>query len=270
MKLLFSASFCLALLASSSHAFSPSRAFAPSRRTVAVGGVFTTTTTTTARRASTEDELSLEEEVEQLVKAEVEKTAKMSNLRNANGVEYAPWMRISQEDEERIRKMMINKAEARRRRREEESDVSGALSIDSQAQELSGTGLRFKVINGNDVELEWATDSESSTKGFAVKRREAKTDGYVELASYKTSPLLTSKGPDGGVYRYLDEGVAPGGYMYRITECESNGSENDLSQCLVDVQTQEEQRGAIVAAVALVVVAIAAVVAGTMLDPVQY
>jgi len=218
---------------------------------------------------ATEEE-TLEEEVERLVKEEGQKTKKISNLRNANGVEYAPWMNISEEDEARIRKMIMNKAEARRRRKLEETDVSGALSIDSQAQELSGSGLRYKVINGNDVELEWATDSEKSTKGFQVKRRPAKTEGYSVVASYESYPPLASKGTQGGVYRYLDEDVEPGGWVYRVTECEANGNMNDLSQCLVEVQTAGEKTGTILAVAGIVAVAIAAVVAGTMLDPVQY
>lgn len=57
--------------------------------------------------------------------------------------------------------------------------------------------------------------------------------------------------------------------MYRITEVQSNGEENDLSQCLVEVTTAEEQRGAVVAAVAMGVVAVAAVLAGSILDPLQ-
>lgn len=215
-------------------------------------------------------EETLEEEVERLVEEEINKTKKISNLRNQNGVEYAPWMKISQEDEERIRKMTRDKAEARRRRQEEESDVSGALSLDSQAQELSGSGLRYKVINDGDVELEWATASETSTKGFIVKRRPAKVEGYETIASYETNPTLVSRGAEGGVYRYLDEAMAPGGYVYRITECEMNGNQNDLSQCLVDVQAPGEQRGTIIAVAGLGAVAIAAVLAGFLLDPTQY
>jgi hypothetical protein len=148
--------------------------------------------------------------------------------------------------------------------------VQGALLKDSQAQELSGTGLRYKIVDGDSVELEWATSSEKSTQGFIVKRRPAKTEDFDTLASFEDFGPLASKGPDGGVYRYLDTNVAPGGWVYRVTEREGNGAENDLSQCLVDVQTAEEQRGAIVALAGLALVAIAAVVGGTLLDPVQY
>uniref|UniRef100_A0A7S3DNU3 Fibronectin type-III domain-containing protein n=1 Tax=Entomoneis paludosa TaxID=265537 RepID=A0A7S3DNU3_9STRA len=214
-------------------------------------------------------EESIDEEVERMVQEEVATKQKISNLRNANGVEYAPWMNISKEDEQKIRAMMRDKAEARRRRQLQEQDVQGALLNDSQAQELSGTGLRSKIVDGNCVELEWATNREASTDGFVIKRRAAKTPDFEVIASYETYGPLASKGIDGGVYRFMDEDLAPGGYFYRVTECESNGAENDLSQCLVEIQTEEEQRGAVIAAAAVGIVLVGLVVAGSLLDPIQ-
>jgi hypothetical protein len=211
-----------------------------------------------------------DDEVEAAVAAEMNKNKKISNLRNAKGVEYAPWMKISVEDEKQIRQMVKEKAVARAKRQDQEKNVQGALLKDSQAQELSGGGLRYKIIDGSDVELEWATAKEASTLGFIVKRRAAKTDDFEVLASYETFGPLASQGKEGGVYRYLDPDMAPGGYVYRITEREKNGNENDLSQCLVDIKTAEEQRGALIAVAGFAVIAIAAVVAGSLLDPVQY
>lgn len=216
--------------------------------------------------ASAKMDMSLEEEVEALTQEEMNKMRRASNLRNSNGVDYAPWMNISVDDEQRIRQVMKEKAEARRKRQLQEQTVSGALLMDSQAQELSGSGLRTKVVGG-DVELEWATSSEANTKGFLIKRRPARTEGFQVIASYEDWGPLASKGPDGGAYRYLDTTVSPGGWVYRITECEKNGNENDICQTLVDVQTDEEQRGAVIAAISMVVLGIAAVVAGVVLDP---
>jgi len=207
-----------------------------------------------------------DEEIEKEVQAEMTKTRRMSNLRNANGVDYAPWMGISEEDETRIRQMVKEKTEARRRRQEEERSVSGNLYMDSQAQELSGGGLKNRIIDGQ-VELEWATKDESSTKGYMVKRRQSRTTEFEILSSYDTYPPLASKGEEGGVYRYLDSTVTPGGWMYRITECDKDGSESDLCQCLVEVQTEDEQKAALIAGVGIAVVGIAAVVAGLVLDP---
>lgn len=157
-----------------------------------------------------QDSKSFDEEVEELVQEEMRKSAKYSKLSNERGVEYAPWMNMSPEDEAQIRIIMREKAEVRRRRKDQERDVRGALLQDSQWQELSGSGLRYKVLNGDSVELTWATDKEKSTEGFIIKRRPTKTEEFETLASYKTCGPLESKGPEGGVYRFLDENVEPG------------------------------------------------------------
>lgn len=213
-------------------------------------------------------EKNLEEEIEEMVQEEMKKSNRMSNLRNEKGVEYAPWMKITAEDEVEIRKVMRDKAEARRKRKEQETQVQGSLMRDSAFQELSGTGLKYKVIDG-DVELEWTTGEESNTQGFIVKRRPAKTDAFEVLASYANYGPLQSKGPSGGIYRFLDDQVSTGGWVYRITEKDKSGSENDLSQCLVEIQTNEEQMATKVVAIGFGVLAIAAVVAGSLIDPLQ-
>ena len=219
--------------------------------------------------AAAAEEETIDQEVERLVAEEMETTKKISNLRNANGVEYAPWMNISKEEEEKIRIMMKEKAEARRKRQEQEKDVRGNLLVDSQAGELSGTGLRGKIIDGNSVELEWATAREASTKGYLIKRRAAKTPDFETIASYETYGPLASQGPDGGIYRFLDQDLAPGGYFYRVTECEVSGAESDLSQCLVEIQTEEEQRGAVIAAVSVGAVLVGLALVAALLDPMQ-
>jgi hypothetical protein len=211
-------------------------------------------------------EQTLEEEVDQLTKDEISKSVKVSNLRNANGVDYAPWMNVSAADEVKIQQVMKEKAAARRMRQEQEKSVSGNLYLDSQAQELSGTGLVAKVVSG-EVELEWGTKTERDCKGFIVKRRPAKTEEFKVIASYKDWGPLVSKGKDGGIYRFLDADVYPGGWVYRITECDNKGNEADLCQCLIEVQTEEEQKAALFAGVGIVVIGIAAVVAGLVLDP---
>jgi len=190
----------------------------------------------------------------------------MSNLRNAKGVDYAPWMRMSEDDEKEIRRAVKAKTVARRLRQEQEKSVSGNLYLDSQAQELSGTGLKAKIID-EDVELEWATKSETDTAGFIVKRRAAKTEEFSTVASFESWGPLQSQGTEGGIYRYLDTTVSPGGWVYRVSECDNSGNENDLCQCLVEVQTKEEQRGAVIAAVGIGIIAVLALAAGLLLDP---
>lgn len=215
---------------------------------------------------TTEEDAPTEMNVEAEVEKELKKSVRVSNLRNANGVDYAPWMRISEDDEKKIRSMVEAKTKARMARQEQEKSVSGNLYYDSQAQELSGTGLNWKNIDGA-VELEWATKTEKNTKGYVVKRRAAKTTEFATLASFKENGSLVSKGADGGIYRFFDETITPGGWVYRVSECDSDDNENDLCQCLVEVQTEEEQKTAFFAAIGFGVIAIGSVVAGLVLDP---
>lgn len=210
--------------------------------------------------------LTMEEEIELLVAKELSKTKRMSNLRNERGVEYAPWMGISESDENKIRSLMRERTEARRKRQEQERDVSGTLFRDSQAQELSGTGLSYKIIDG-EIELQWGTKTELNTQGFIVKRRAAKTNDYSILASYTTFGPLATKGKEGGIYRYLDTTATPGGWVYRISEVDKFGNEADVCQCLVEVETEGEQKAALFAGVGFGVFAIGAFVAGIAMDP---
>lgn len=282
MKVLSAAA--IALLTGSSDAFAPSASsksitnrattssesnrqpICSSSTSTCLSNMFFAQETEEKEEETIDDAMSIEEEVELLVEKELSKAKTMSNLRNAKGVEYAPWMGISEDEETSIRNLMREKTEARRKRQLEAQDVSGNLFRDSQAQELSGTGLSYKIING-EVELSWATKSESDTKGFIVKRRAAKTNDYSVIASYSDYGPLVSKGKGGGVYRFLDSSASPGGWVYRISEADSFGNEADVCQCLVEVETEDEQRGAVIAGVGFGVVAIAAFVAGVAFDP---
>lgn len=238
------------LIASSVSAFSVSPALS------------TVTRRSTNMLMSKSNEKSLEAEVDMLLQKEKEKAAKLGKISSETGnKQFAPWMSFTEEDERKLRGILREKAIAARKQR--------SSMRDSTNQELSGTGLQYKVVNGNEVELEWATGSEKNTKGFILKRRAAKTENFDVLADYKSYGPLASKGADGGMYRYIDQDVAPGGYVYRVTEVEKNGSENDLSQCLVDIQTESEQKLQVVALAGFALVAAAALAAGILLDPIQ-
>jgi len=209
---------------------------------------------------------SEEEKVEELVQDAIAKEKRAAKMQTKQGVDYAPWMNIDKEEEAKIRQISREKAAVRAKQREKELNLSGTLYFDSQAQELGGAGLNSKIIEG-DVELEWITKKETNTRGYILKRRAAKTENFEVIADYNTWGPMVAKGAEGGVYRYLDTTTSPGGYIYRVTEVDNSGIESDLSQCLVEIQTDEEQRNAVIAAVGIVVIAISAVVGGLILDP---
>mmetsp|Transcript_19169 Transcript_19169/g.27285 ORF Transcript_19169/g.27285 Transcript_19169/m.27285 type:complete len:277 (-) Transcript_19169:75-905(-) len=212
--------------------------------------------------------ISEDDEIEQLVREELSKKKKISNLRNAQGVDYAPWMQITQQDEEKIRQLITERKRVRDTRKEQERSVTGNLYYDSQAQELSGTGLKSKIIDGN-VELRWSTKSESNSKGFIVRRRAVKTTDFKDIASYENYGPLVSQGPEGGFYSYLDTTATTGGWIYRISEKSVTGEESDLCQCLVEIQTEDEQKATLAATVGIALIFVIAVVAGVSLDPMQ-
>lgn len=97
--------------------------------------------------------------------------------------------------------------------------------------------------------------------------RPAKTEDFSVIASFEDWGPLMSKGPEGGVYRFLDTESSPGGWVYRVSECDNNGQEADLCQCLIEVQTEDEQKAALFAGVGIGVLLVGAVIAGLALDP---
>jgi len=214
-------------------------------------------------------EKSDDDELESMVREEVIKTKRMAKFKNEKGVEYAPWMQLSEKEEEEIRQIIKEKKRIRDKRREEQRKASGNLYYDSTAQELSGTGLKAKVIDENNVELQWGTKSEVDCKGFIVRRRAAKAEDFETLASYENYGPLVSKGPEGGTYKFLDTTASPGGWFYRISEKTSTGEESDLSQCLVEIQTEDEQKFTLAATVGIALTVVLAIVAGISIDPIQ-
>lgn len=208
-----------------------------------------------------------EEVLEKAIQEELKKGQKVSKFKNDKGMDFAPWLQMSEKDEQDLRFVVKDREAARQRRLEEEKRVSGALRSDSQAQELSGAGLRSKIVDEESVELEWNTNREANTAGFLIKRRAAKTENFEVIATYEDWGPLVSKGFDGGTYRFLDTTVSPGSWVYRVTECEKNGNENDLSQCLVDIQTEDEKFAALVAVGGIGGLLVSAVLAGALLDP---
>jgi len=213
-----------------------------------------------------DDERSIEEMAKIDADETILKEKRAAKFKTKAGVEYAPWLKMDAEKEAETRQIAKEKAAIRAKQAQREKELSGTLYFDSQSQELGGAGLNSKIIDG-DVELTWVTKKETNTQGYILKRRAAKTEDFVTVADYKSWGPLVSKGDEGGVYSFLDTTTNAGGYIYRVTEVDDMGIESDLSQCLVEIQTQEEQRNTAIAAIGIGLVAVSAVVAGLVLDP---
>lgn len=137
-----------------------------------------------------------------------------------------------------------------------------------QAMELSGVGLRTKVIDG-EVELSWRTENEEGNLGFTVIKRRGKTDEWMPVASYSDWAPLNSKGPSGGLYTFMDPTSEEGTWIYRVSDVNVGGQKNDLCQALVEVQSSSESVQVKVAVAGIVAVLIGAVGAAALLDPLK-
>ncbi|CAM9421446.1 unnamed protein product [Phaeothamnion confervicola] len=186
---------------------------------------------------------------------------------NQEGRSLAPWME-DQFDPENLARV----EESRKRRaaaaQERTKNAVGALAEDPQQMELSGLGLKYKMVGG-EIELTWKTGDETGNKGFVVQKRRAKTEEWVQVASYKDWAPLNSKGAGGGIYTFMDPSTEEGAWVYRISDVNSDGSKNDLCQALIDVQTPAEAMQVKLAVAGFALVVIGTVIAGATLDPMQ-
>lgn len=110
-------------------------------------------------------------------------------------------------------------------------EVTGSGTVTVQGQPLPVQMSSFTVTSlQNGVELRWRTETEVNNYGFEIQRRstesradargydspnEWKTIGFVQGAGTSTSPRE---------YSYVDAGLAPGRYAYRIKQIDNNGT----------------------------------------------
>lgn len=207
--------------------------------------------------------LSDEEAQAQAFKVQVRKNPELAkssgkiggerSLIGADGKALAPWMTNVRTDLDR--KIIKNK-----------TDAKGKLAGDPQNQELSGQGLRWKLL-GDELELTWATGAEENNRGFIVTRRQGKTDMWQSVSDYKDRPAeLASKGPQGGSYSFLMP-VEPGSWVYRVSDEDGTGKVSDLSQTLVDIDDSADSSNRLIALGGLLVVLFGFVAFSLLTDP---
>ncbi len=147
------------------------------------------------------------------------------------------------------------------------SDARGKLAADPQLAELSGVGVAWKML-GDELELKWSTGSEEGNLGFVVSRRAGRDTQWKKVSDYVDAPAeLASKGPEGGTYSFLVTDARPGSWVYRISDVDSNGNFSDLSQTLVEIESEEDTKTRTIALGILITVLLIALAAGLSLDP---
>lgn len=175
------------------------------------------------------------------------------NLFREDGTPYAPWMgNIAEYDATVIKKR---------------TDAVGRLAADPQLGELSGVGMTWKML-GDELELSWATGAEEGNRGFVVYRRAGKSDAWEKVSDFRDKPgELASVGPEGGKYSFLVTDAKPGSWVYRVSDCDQNNNVSDLSQVLVDIESEEDSQVRLIALVLLLGILALTAIAGLSLDP---
>lgn len=174
---------------------------------------------------------------------EAEKIAKKkrSNMFNENGVPYAPWM-VRQVDEEAITVARALRAEKKRKEQRAMMEAQGVVNIlEAATSELSGMGLKAKVIDEGEVELVWGTDSEDGNLGFVIEKKRIGGSEWQEVASFKDWSPLKSKGQLGGAYSYVDVDAGEGEFLYRIISQQTDGTRAITCQVGVTVESTGQQ-----------------------------
>jgi len=184
---------------------------------------------------------------------------------SADGRDIAPWLNL---DPEKIAQQKREREE--RRARQMANTKVDTFGIDPQASELSGTGgLKSKVLSEEEVEIRFSTENEEGNAGFIVQRRPGGQSAFSDIASFETAAQLRTKGPQGGQYVYLDDTVAPGTWVYRIVDVDTEGKKTAISQKLVEVESESEQSQQFIVGVLIFGLALVAFAVGIFADPLQ-
>lgn len=75
---------------------------------------------------------------------------------------------------------------------------------------------------GGRMVLEWSTASELGTVGFYLQRLDPATNEFVTITPTLLPGLLHA--PQGGTYRFVDQGTSPSEHTYLLIEVEASGS----------------------------------------------
>ena len=208
------------------------------------------------------------EEAAILRDAEAIAKKKRSNLYNENGVAYAPWM-TRQIDEDAIATARALRTQEKRRAREAVQSKQGVVDIlDAATSELTGLGLKTKVVDG-EVELVWGTNDEEDNRGFVVEKKRVGASAWTEVATHATWAPLKSKGTLGGAYTYVDPSSEEGEWLYRVVAEQADATRQITCQVGVAVESQAQQLQTKIIVGAAAAVFLGLLAAGVALDPIK-
>jgi len=93
-------------------------------------------------------------------------------------------------------------------------------------------------VNGNNVNLNWTTSSETNNQGFEVQRLEV-GDQKSEAGEWEKIVFMEGKGTTTSEqqYSFMDKNVASGNYTYRLKQIDLNGSASYSEEVNVEVKS---------------------------------
>ena len=237
--------------------------------TVAVAWQPATRISSRATPLKMSEQVTDEEEAEIIANAQKIAKKKRSNLYNEEGVAYAPWM-VRQVDEDAVAAARAMRGYEKRRERIALEEKQGTINIlDAASSELTGLGLKAKVLSEDEVELTWSTDDEEANRGFLVERKAVGYSDWDEVASYQSWSPLKSKGTLGGAYSYIDATVSEGEWLYRIVAEQSDNSRAIVCQVGVSVENSGQQLQTKLVVGGFAALVLGALAAGALLDPIK-
>ena len=74
-----------------------------------------------------------------------------------------------------------------------------------------------------------------------AQRRRGGASNFEDLETYEAFSPLRTKGPAGGSYVYLDDSAGVGTWVYRILDCDTQGTRSAVCQKLVEIDSAAEQ-----------------------------
>ncbi len=93
-------------------------------------------------------------------------------------------------------------------------------------------------VNGNNVNLNWTTSSETNNQGFEVQRSEV-GDQKSEAGEWEKIVFMEGKGTTTSEqhYSFMDKNVASGNYTYRLKQIDLNGSFSYSDEVNIEVKS---------------------------------
>ena len=177
---------------------------------------------------------------------------------------------VRQVDEDAVAAARAMRGYETRRERIALEEKQGTINIlDAASSELTGLGLKAKVLSEDEVELTWSTDDEEANRGFLVERKAVGYSDWDEVASYQSWSPLKSKGTLGGAYSYIDATVSEGEWLYRIVAEQSDNSRAIVCQVGVSVENSGQQLQTKLVGGGFAALVLGALAAGALLDPIK-